>query len=185
MKGEERRNKIINFLEKSNSPVPGSVLAKEFGVSRQVIVQDIALIRARGMEIYSLSKGYEIHEKGRKSRVFKLIHSDDEVREELTIIVDHGGYVEDVFVYHKVYGVIRGELGIHSRNDINNYIDKIKSGKSKLLKNTTSGYHYHTVTAESEEVLDIIQQKLSEIGFLAKLQDYEPVDFWNETSEND
>jgi transcriptional regulator of NAD metabolism len=110
--------------------------------------------------------------------VFKVIHSDDEVREELSAIVDLGGIIEDVFVYHRVYGVIRGPLNIRSRLDIEKYLQNIESGKSKLLKNTTSGYHYHTVTAASEEILDLIQEKLQERGFLAKLQDYEPVDFW-------
>ena len=85
-----------------------------------------------------------------------------------------------MFVYHKVYGVVRAELNISSRADIDAYMMEIKSGKSNLLSNLTSGYHYHTVLAKNDRILDTIQQKLTEQGFLARLLDYEPVDFWKE-----
>ena len=74
--------------------------------------------------------------------------------------MDLGGTVEDVFVYHKVYGVLRAEMNIKSRMDIRNYMEEIRSGKSSLLKNVTSGYHYHTVRAERVEILDMIQEEL-------------------------
>ena len=109
-----------------------------------------------------------------------MVHSDDEVEEELSAIVDAGGHVKDVFVYHKGYGVLRADMNIKSRRDIKNYLEEISSGKSSLLKNVTSGYHYHTILADSEEILDAIQEELQQKGFLAKLQDYEPVDFWGE-----
>ena len=113
-----------------------------------------------------------------------MIHSDDEVEEELSTIVDAGGRVRDVFVYHKVYGVLRADMNIKSRRDIKNYLDEINSGKSSLLKNVTSGYHYHTILADSEDILDAIQDELQQKGFLAKLQDYEPVDFWGEEEKS-
>ena len=105
------------------------------------------------------------------------------VEEELSTIVDAGGHVKDVFVYHKVYGVIRANMDIKSRRDVRNYLEEIRTGKSSLLKNVTSGYHYHTICAESEEVLDAIQEELKNKGFLAKLQDYEPVDFWGDSED--
>ena len=101
-------------------------------------------------------------------------------KKELTTIVDLGGTIVDVFVYHKVYGVLRADMNIKSRMDIRRYMEEIATGKSSLLKNVTSGYHYHTIRAESKEILDIIQEKLQKAGFLAKLQDYEPVDFWKQ-----
>ena len=113
-----------------------------------------------------------------------MVHSDDEVEEELSTIVDAGGHVRDVFVYHKVYGVLRADMNIKSRRDIKNYLDEINSGKSSLLKNVTSGYHYHTILADSEDILDAIQDELQQKGFLAKLQDYEPVDFWGEEEKS-
>ena len=94
-------------------------------------------------------------------------------------IVDMGGWVKDVFVYHKVYGVIKADLNLHSRRDIKDYMAEIGNGKSNLLMNVTSGYHYHTVIAPDEDTLDIIQEKLDKLGFLARLQEYEPVDFWS------
>lgn len=184
MSGDERRKKILHILSVSKQPVAGVVLAKELDVSRQVIVQDIALLRANGTNIFSTNRGYLIDESPMCVRVFKVIHEDDEVEEELSAIVDAGGHVTDVFVYHKVYGVIRAEMDIKSRRDIKNYLEEISSGKSRLLKNVTSGYHYHTIEAESEEILDAIQQELADKGFLAKLGDYEPVDFWGEENSD-
>ena len=178
MKGEERRTKLLDILSSSNSPVSGGTLSKELDVSRQIIVQDISLLRANGATIFSTNKGYLLQEEKKYSRVFKVYHSDDQVEEELSTIVDAGGQIRDVFVYHKVYGILKADMGIKSRRDIRSYMEEISSGKSSLLKNVTSGYHYHTIDAESEEILDAIQAELQQKGFLAKLQDYEPVDFW-------
>lgn len=178
MKGEERRNQLLNILASSNVPVPGSTLSRELNVSRQIIVQDISLLRANGAVIYSTNKGYLLQEEKKHSRVFKVFHSDEQVEEELSAIVDAGGQIRDVFVYHKVYGVIKADMNIKSRRDIRTYMEEISTGKSSLLKNVTSGYHYHTIDAESEEILNAIQEELAQKGLLAKLQDYEPVDFW-------
>ena len=183
MSGEERRGKIIQALKNSDKAVSATTLAKEFDVSRQVIVQDVALLRANGKNIFSTNRGYLIQEDEETTRVFKVQHEDDEVEKELTTIVDLGGTVEDVFVYHKVYGVLRAEMNIKSR--IRNYMEEIRSGKSSLLKNVTSGYHYHTVRAERVEILDMIQEELQKKGLLAKLQDYEPVDFWGQNNYNE
>ena len=185
MSGEERRGKIIQALKNSDKAVSATTLAKEFDVSRQVIVQDVALLRANGKNIFSTNRGYLIQEDEETTRVFKVQHEDDEVEKELTTIVDLGGTVEDVFVYHKVYGVLRAEMNIKSRMDIRNYMEEISSGKSSLLKNVTSGYHYHTVRAERVEILDMIQEELQKKGLLAKLQDYEPVDFWGQNNYNE
>lgn len=185
MSGEERRGKIIQALKNSDKAVSATTLAKEFDVSRQVIVQDVALLRANGKNIFSTNRGYLIQEDKETTRVFKVQHEDDEVEKELTTIVDLGGTVEDVFVYHKVYGVLRAEMNIKSRMDIRNYMEEIRSGKSSLLKNVTSGYHYHTVRAERVEILDMIQEELQKKGLLAKLQDYEPVDFWGQNNYNE
>ena len=185
MSGEERRGKIIQALKNSDKAVSATTLAKEFDVSRQVIVQDVALLRANGKNIFSTNRGYLIQEDEETTRVFKVQHEDDEVEKELTTIVDLGGTVEDVFVYHKVYGALRAEMNIKSRMDIRNYMEEIRSGKSSLLKNVTSGYHYHTVRAERVEILDMIQEELQKKGLLAKLQDYEPVDFWGQNNYNE
>ncbi len=180
MNGEERRTKIIELLKASKTPLSGTSLAKQVGVSRQVIVQDMALLRAGSHTIVSTNQGYVLADDSTVSRVFKVIHSDEQVEEELSLIVDCGGRVEDVFVSHKIYDIVKAPMNIRSRLDIRRFMDNLNSGKSSLLKNVTGGYHYHTVSAESEEILDYILQELNKKGFLAPLQDYEPVNFWKE-----
>ncbi len=180
MSGRERREEILKILNSSDTPVAGTELAKELGVSRQVIVQDMALIRANGIDVMATNRGYVIQETKEVSRVFKVIHTDEQVEEELNLFVDLGGRVEDVFVYHKVYGVIKVPMNIKSRRDVRKYMEGISSGKSTNLMKLTSNYHYHTVIAEDKQILDLIQEELQQKGFLAKLQDYEPVDFWGE-----
>ncbi|MBQ2901415.1 MAG: transcription repressor NadR [Agathobacter sp.] len=179
LSGQERREQIRNILNESTTPVAGTDLAKKFEVSRQVVVQDIALLRANGFDIIATNRGYVMQEASKASRVFKVIHTNEQVEEELNLYVDYGAKVEDVFVYHKVYGVIKAEMNIKSRRDVRKYMEDISTGKSTNLMNLTSNYHYHTIVAEDEQVLDMIQKELEEKGFLAKLQDYEPVDFWS------
>ncbi|MCR4956515.1 MAG: transcription repressor NadR [Lachnospiraceae bacterium] len=180
MSGDERRDVITSILKESKEPVSGTMLAKKLGVSRQLIVQDIALIRARGNDIYSTYKGYVLEEKKPVcTRVFKVHHSDEDSLREMNIIVDLSGTLVDVFVYHNRYGVVKAGMNIKSRKDVILYLEDMKASKSSPLKNITSGYHYHTVTAETEKDLDMIQDALADAGFLAKLKEYEPVDFWS------
>ncbi len=178
MGGEERREKMLTILRGAKQPVSGTALARQLGVSRQVIVQDIALLRAKQQEIVSTYRGYLIRNAPICRRIFKVHHSDEAIEEELNLYVDFGGRVEDVFIYHRIYDVVRVAMGLKSRRDVQEYLEQLKSGVSKSLKNITDGYHYHTIAAETEEVLDQIQQELKERGFLAELRDYEPVDFW-------
>lgn len=180
MSGEKRREKMLSILRNAKGPVSGTALAQMLEVSRQVVVQDIALLRAGKQEIISTCKGYIMQKDTPCQRIFKVNHTDEQMEEELNLYIDFGGKIEDEFVYHKVYNVIRVEMGLKSRRDIKEYMEKLKSGISKSLKDVTSGYHYHTVTAESEEVLDQIQEELQKRGFLAELRDYEPIDFWKE-----
>ncbi len=174
MKASQRREQIKKILEKSPSPVSGSTLAKMLSVSRQVIVTDIAILRAEGTRISSMSQGYVLQKDQQCKRIFKVRHSDDECEAELNLFVDCGAVVKDVFVSHRVYGVIRGELDIRSRLDVQAFMDSIRSGRSTLLSSTTEGYHYHTLLAPSEAVLDMIENRLWEMGFLAKTLPYEP-----------
>ena len=164
MKGEERRREILQNI--GWQPCTAGALAEKFGVSRQVIVQDVALLRAEGKEIVATNRGY-ILPRARAQRVFKARHSDGETREELYLIVDAGGRVEDVFVWHKVYGKIVAPMGISSRRDVEEFIKKLESGVSVPLKNITGDYHYHTISADSEAVLDEIGRLLEARGFLA------------------
>ena len=180
MKGTERRNKILELLREAKTPLSGSALAKELGVSRQVIVQDMALLRSgTETEILSTYQGYLVRqEENRFERVFKVRHSADRTEEELREIIDLGGRVEDVFVYHSVYGVVRGQLRISSRKDIAGFMQRLSESSSAPLMQITDDYHYHTVVADDERTLEQIQKRLQELGLLAPLREYEPVDFW-------
>lgn len=173
MKGDVRRNGILERLSQAEKPVPAAVLAEEFGVSRQIIVKDIARLRDEGKNISALSRGYVL-EKKRPSKVIKTIHSDEDVESELNMIVDSGGCVEDVFVYHKFYNTVRAGMNIQTRSDVQKFIKEITEGKSSLLKNITAGYHYHTISADDSETLELIMEKLWAAGFLAPLQEFEP-----------
>ncbi len=174
MSAETRRLKILSLLSEAEAPICAANLASDLGVTRQVIVNDIALLRASGHRITSHVNGYVVEKAKVYSRVLKVRHSDEDAEKELNLIVDAGGTVDDVFVYHRVYGKVRAEVGIKSRLQIRQYLEGIASGKSSLLKNVTSGYHYHTVSADSIETLDLIQAELKACGFLAPLQDHEP-----------
>ena len=174
MKSGERREQLKKILAQSAVPVSGSALAKILSVSRQVIVTDIAILRAEGFEIISTSQGYMTPEIRQCKRIFKVHHTREECESELNLFVDCGAVVKDVFVSHRAYGVLRGELDIRSRLDVQAFLESIRSGKSTLLSSTTEGYHYHTLLAPSESVLDTIENRLWEMGFLAKTLDYEP-----------
>lgn len=167
MKAKERRKEIVVILMSSNEPVSGGELSQRLSVSRQIIVQDIAVLRAEGYEILSLHSGYVIKTSPLMERVFKVRHTSEETREELSAIVELGGTVVDVFVWHRAYGKIEAPLNLFSLEGIDRFMDDIKSGKSSELMHITDGYHYHTVRAESEEVLDRIEAVLADMNFIA------------------
>ena len=166
MTGTERRTKIVELIQNSEKPLSGTALAKQCDVSRQVIVQDIALIRASGYDIISTNRGYIIQEPLVRERVFKVNHTDEQLEEELYSIIDLGGTVVNVMVNHRVYGHMDAELRINSRRKVEAFMEDIRSGKSSPLKNITSNYHYHKVAADSEETLDLIEEALRQKHFL-------------------
>lgn len=173
MTGEERRKKIITLMKESENPLSGSFLGKVLGVSRQVVVQDIALLRMDGYDILATARGYMIQEPKVTARTFKTYHTDEQTEEELTTIVDLGGVVIDVSINHKVYGKVAAQMNIRNRRDIQCFLEQLKTGKSAPLKNVTSGYHFHKVSADSEEVLNEIEEALREKKILAEIFSYE------------
>lgn len=168
MKGEERRKTLLSLLN-GKTPVSAGALAQKLSVSRQVIVQDVALLRSAGKEVISTPRGY-LFDVGQPpvSRTFKVRHEDNRTEEELDLFVDAGGVVENVFVHHRVYGKIEARLDLADRTQVAEYMRSITAGESTLLKNVTGGYHYHTVSADSEKTLDEIERRLKEKGFLVE-----------------
>ena len=172
--GDERRGRIVALLAGESGPVSGSALAERLGVSRQVVVQDVALLRERGERIVSTNRGYVLgRAPARPTRLFKCRHTADQAADELTCIVDLGGRVEDVFVNHRVYGKVSSALEIASRRDVGRFVSELASGVSSPLLEVTSGYHFHHVSAESEAVLDEVERALAARGYLVEPTAYE------------
>jgi len=169
LKSEDRRNKILEVLSDSTVPISGSTLAERFGVSRQVIVTDIAILRAKRSDIMATNNGYIMMHSDTRRRIFKVRHEDNETRDELMSIVNLGGKILDVFIEHRVYGTIRAPLDLSSKRDVDNFMHDLTSGVSTPLKNVTFGYHYHTIEARSEIILDEIGEMLKEKGYLIEV----------------
>ena len=170
MDGSIRRKRIMEILEQEKAPVSGAEIAARMGVSRQVIVQDIALLRTSCKNIIATNRGYLLFQEAagpkRYRRVFKVRHMKEDILRELDCIVDAGGRVLDVIVEHEIYGRLAGELVIHNRADARRFIRRVEECRTKPLTELTEGIHFHTVEAEREEVLDAVGKALAEEGLL-------------------
>lgn len=170
MDGNERREKLIEIIKASDKPVAGGDLAQRLGVSRQVIVQDIALLRASDIDIISTTKGYMLYQSNedRFQRIIHVKHSTENIEDELCTIVDNGGKVLDVHVIHEIYGQIVTELIIRNRNDVYDFVKQVNEKKIVPLKELTAGTHRHRIEADSKETLDRVEEALREKGYLIK-----------------
>lgn len=170
MANSSRHAEIIGILRESKEPLSGAALGERLGVSRQIIVQDIALLRTSGYGIISTNRGYLLSDaNGNPCKLIKVKHAPEQIEEELDLIVDLGGCVEDVLVNHMTYAELKAPLGIKSRRDVRRFMENLKAGGSSPLSTITSGYHFHHVSAESQEALDEIEEALDRRGFLAEL----------------
>lgn len=170
METMDRRERIMDILKSRTGAVSGTELAGILGVSRQIIVQDIALLRAKNKDILSTNKGYllfrEEESKNCFQRTIKVKHDREDTRDELYTIVDLGGRLLDVVVEHEMYGQITVDLMIHSRMDVDLFLEQAANTKDRLLNNLTRGIHFHTIEADTEERLDMIEEKLREKGYV-------------------
>ena len=170
MTGEERRTQILQMLKDQTSPLSGTALADAFHVSRQVIVQDIALMRAENHRILSTNRGYLYHRTDSAGllpkRVVSVRHTTEQVLKEFTTVLELGGKILDVVVEHELYGQIRVDLMIESQQDAQEFYEKLMQSKDEPLKILTGDCHYHTIAAPSEKLLDLIEQALQKDGFL-------------------
>ncbi len=168
MEGTKRREQLMKILSEQTEPVSGGELSRLLGVSRQVIVQDITLLRATGINIFSTTKGYLILQSDgpRVKRIFKVRHTTDQIEDELCTFVDNGGKILDVVVNHEIYGDIATALTIRNRQDVYDFVKKVQEKKIVPLKDLTDGIHQHTVVADTEETLDRIERALKDKGYL-------------------
>lgn len=165
MTSEERRRALLSALEKRSEPVSASALAREFSVSRQVVVGDVALLRAAGADIAATPRGYLLQrqERGLLRRV-ACRHAAADMERELNIIVDHGCTVLDVVVEHPVYGQLTGSLHLRSRYDVSQFI--AKSAQARPLSLLTEGIHLHTLLCPDEAAFQRCVKDLSAAGIL-------------------
>src|ERR1700683_3866851 len=165
-----RRRRIVAWMRTHGGPIRGGELAKVFRVSRQSLVQDVAILRAGGEDIVSTPRGYRLPEgAGRGYRaVLACRHAPKQTEEELQILVDHGVKILDVLVEHPLYGELRGSLMIESRADLQDFLKRVRAKKATLLSLLTYGIHLHTVEASREEMISRAKTELRARGFLLK-----------------
>lgn len=171
MDGEERRSAILEILRGADRPVSASALAARFNVSRQIIVGDVALLRASGSEITATPRGYRIERES--SHIVRRIacrHDAEVMRDELYAIVDEGCTVRDVIVEHPIYGQIAGQLELSSRHDVDEFIRHSAEADAKPLSMLTEGIHLHTVVCPSVAACGRMLSRLSELGVLLNEQ---------------
>ena len=167
MNGEERRQQILADLTEANSVINATMLAEKLGVTRQVIVADIALLRAAGHAIRAEHRGYVL-DKSNGEILKKIVcrHPKDKVAEEFYAVVDNGGKVVDVQIEHMLYGTISTNLSICSRYDADEFIRQANATGASHLADLTGGRHIHTISVKDEETYDRIVKKLKELGVL-------------------
>ena len=170
MNGEARRETIKQMLLTARQPMTGTALAQELHVSRQVIVQDIALMRAEQLPILSTNKGYLLRPEDtptpQPKRVFFVRHSTDQVLDEFMTVIELGGRILDVAVEHELYGQIRVDLLIENAQDALDFDRRLSHCKDNPLKVLTDDCHFHTVSAPSEKLLDLIEKEFQAKGYL-------------------
>ena len=166
---EERRNEILRTLSFSSEPVKAASFAEHFCVSRQIIVGDVALLRAEGHKILPTPQGYILEQRAPaegNTAVVACRHSSEETLDELYIIVDNGGKVIDVTVEHPVYGELHGLLNIENRFDAEQFCNRLADTNALTLSSLTDGIHLHTIGYRDREALERIRTALSKKGYL-------------------
>lgn len=170
--GEERRTLLLQLLKDTGRPITGSELAAKTNVSRQVIVGDITLLKAKGEPILATSQGYMYLAQGSMlqtaEKVIASAHPPERTEEELLLLVDHGVTVKDVRIEHPVYGDLIASIMVSNRNEVSQFIEKIKATNASYLSELTEGIHLHTLSAPNEQVLNEAIEALKEANFLVE-----------------
>jgi uncharacterized protein len=167
---DQRRQGILAWMRAHSEPVRGGELAKRFHVSRQCLVQDVAILRAGGEEIEATPRGYHlpVNSKRAHREILACRHAPEKTQEELQILVDHGVKILDVIVEHPVYGELRGSLMLESRADVHDFLTRVNSSHASLLSSLTRGVHLHTVEASRPESIARAKAQLRARGILLK-----------------
>ena len=167
MNSAQRREKVLSLLTEHSSPLSATAIAKQCGVSRQIIVGDVPLLRASGEQISATPRGYLLHrEQGLHQRVIACRHTQEQMEKELYIVVDNGCAVLDVTVEHPVYGQISGQLQLFSRYDVDQFVQKLRTSNAPALCTLTGGVHLHNIQYQHQEDIQRVVEQLREQGLL-------------------
>ncbi len=166
MNGKERRSLIMKELAKAEKPISATTFAKSYDVSRQVIVGDIAILRASGENVVSTPRGYSVNRTCNFCFVLACKHSRADIRNEMSVVVECGCGIIDVVVEHSVYGQISGNMHIFTQADIDSFMFKLDSSNAVPLSSLTGDVHLHTICCPTEEHYDIVKDALRKKGFL-------------------
>jgi transcriptional regulator of NAD metabolism len=166
----QRRRRIIESLRHDGAPIRGGELARRLRVSRQCLVQDVAILRAGGEQIVATPRGYRLPDSSPHLHraILACRHSPERTQEELEILVDHGVKILDVIVEHPLYGELRGALALESRADVRDFLSQVRTSRAALLSSLTGGVHLHTVEASRPEMIARAKARLRARGFLLK-----------------
>lgn len=170
--GEARRQEILMLLKQSSEPITGTDLSKKAGVSRQVIVGDMTLLKARNEPILATSQGYVYIGKANTMNAFErqiaCIHSPEDAQEELYTLVDSGVLVKNVTIEHPVYGDLTASIQVANRHEVDLFLNKVVVTGAGYLSELTGGIHLHLISASTEETLNRAIHAMKEKGFLAE-----------------
>ena len=168
---KNRKETLLQLLKEAPKPLNGQSLAEHFHVTRQIIVQDIAVLRADGAPILSTNRGYIYKENKANSfvhKLFKVKHKEEDMGQELLAIVDNGGRVQNILIDHPVYGEIETLLKLSCRRDVEHFLSQVETSDFRPLSELTDGIHYHLIEAENKQDLLYIEQALDKLGYLVK-----------------
>ena len=170
MNYQQRREEILAMLSQSEEYISAARFAQRFGVTRQVIVSDVALLRANGHPIQATRRGYMLEKKLPREQLYSVVcrHRGDQVLDEFYPVVDNGGSVVNVVVEHPIYGQLSADLNICSRYDAQEFAQRLKNTNASQLCDLTGGLHIHTLRLPDEEAYRRIVKELSEKGILAE-----------------
>lgn len=167
MDAVQRRAALSDYLSQAAGPVSASVLAARFSVSRQIIVGDIALLRAGGLDIAATPRGYLLpRPTPGLTRQLACVHRPEDMGRELELMVDNGCTVLDVIVEHPIYGQITGPLQISNRHDVQQFIRRCQEAEALPLSRLTDGIHLHTLSCPDQASLERVRENLRKLGIL-------------------
>ena len=165
----QRREQILQVLREQQGPVSASTLARRFSVSRQIVVGDIALLRASNVDILATPRGYLLQKKEEPVGIQFTVaccHSQDDMKKEMYTVVDLGGELIDVVIEHPVYGQLTGALRLRSRYDVAEFLRRVAQEGARPLSDLTGGIHLHTIRCPDEETSRRVLESLEALGFL-------------------